>query len=104
LTFVDDSNDADYTQGRGLGSVELKPGGAEIDVTEENKAEYLQLFVEHRLLASIKPQVDAVREGLSVFVNEALRAKLRKCCTGAISKQTSCDLSVVFRWFWAHSC
>ena len=86
---MDDSNDAEYTQGLGLGSVELKPGGAEIDVTEENKAEYLQLFVEHRLLASIKPQVDAVREGLSVFVNEALRAKLRKCCTGAISGQFS---------------
>ena len=43
LSFVDDSNDEEYTQGLGQGSVELKPGGAGIDVTEETKAEYLQL-------------------------------------------------------------
>jgi len=43
LTFVDDSNDEAYTAGGGVASVELKPGGAEVEVTEENKAEYLQV-------------------------------------------------------------
>ena len=33
----------------------------------------------HRLISSIKPQVDAVREGLAVFLHEGLRATLRKC-------------------------
>ena len=43
LTFVDDSNDEAYTAGGGVASVELKPGGAEVEVTEENKAEYLRV-------------------------------------------------------------
>jgi E3 ubiquitin-protein ligase HACE1 len=121
LTFVDDSNDAAYTQGRGLGSVELKPGGAGVDVTEETKAEYLKLFVEHRLLACIKPQVDAVRTGLDVFVDEALRVKLRKWCTVAdiqllvcgvvtldlddwrgATQYVDCDAtSPTVQWFWS---
>ena len=47
LTFTDDSNDEQYTEGRGRAVVELKPGGGDIDVTESNKEEYLQLFAEH---------------------------------------------------------
>ena len=47
LTFIDDSNDEQYTEGRGRAVVELKPGGGDIDVTESNKEEYLQLFAEH---------------------------------------------------------
>ena len=34
-----------------------------------------------RLLRAIQPQVDAVREGLAVFVSDELRATLRRCCT-----------------------
>ena len=95
LVFADDSNDADYTQERGLGSVELKPGGSEIDVTEENKAEYLQLFATYRLLASIKPQVGAVQEGLAVFINEAMRTKIRKCCTVADVQLLMCGVATI---------
>jgi hypothetical protein len=40
-----------------------------------------QLFVHHRLFHAIKPQVDAVVEGLAVFVSDELRASLRDCCT-----------------------
>jgi hypothetical protein len=47
LTFIDDSNDEQYTEGRGRAVVELKPGGGDIEVTESNKEEYLQLFAEH---------------------------------------------------------
>lgn len=34
--------------------VELKPGGADITVNEANKAEYLQLFTEHRLVGETR--------------------------------------------------
>ena len=81
MTFEDDSNDEQYTAGGGLGSVELKPGGSEIAVTKDNVEEYLRLFVHRRLFHAIKPQVDAVVEGLAVFVNDELRAGLRDCCT-----------------------
>jgi hypothetical protein len=60
-----------------------------LQVTEENKAEYLQLFAEHRLLHSIQPQIGAVREGLAVFLNEGLRATLRQCSTGAHGHSTT---------------
>ena len=40
-----------------------------------------QLFVHRRLFHAIKPQVDAVVEGLAVFVSDELRASLRECCT-----------------------
>eukprot|EP01044_Picomonas_judraskeda_P009619 COSAG03_NODE_1179_length_4634_cov_2.694004_5_plen_867_part_00 len=51
LLFVDEDNDEVYMRtatGEGL-AVELKPGGAEIAVTEENKLEYLGLLAKHRL-------------------------------------------------------
>eukprot|EP01052_Picozoa_sp_SAG31_P030871 SAG31_NODE_3209_length_4550_cov_4.465513_3_plen_150_part_00 len=47
LFFVDDSNNEDYSASP---EVELKLGGADEKVTEDTKAEYLQLFVEHRLI------------------------------------------------------
>ena len=40
-----------------------------------------QLFVHRRLFHAIKPQVDAVVEGLAVFVSDELRASLREFCT-----------------------
>ena len=90
LVFADESNDEAYT---GRSSVELKQGGDIIEVhppamtrkanpqcvqvTEENKAEYLQLFVKHRLLESIRPQVEAVRRGITVVVDEDLMKSIR---------------------------
>ena len=55
LVFTDDSNAEEYSAAGA--AIELKPGGAEVEVTEENKAEYLQLFAEHRLVGAIQPQV-----------------------------------------------
>lgn len=43
--------------------VELKEGGAQIPVTEENKAEYVKLVVSYRLDHSIKDQIKAFLEG-----------------------------------------
>ena len=49
--------------------------------TEENKAEYIQLFVEHRLVGAIKEQVQAFQRGISVFFPPALLERLRKVCS-----------------------
>eukprot|EP01049_Picozoa_sp_SAG25_P006959 SAG25_NODE_547_length_7025_cov_3.655357_4_plen_567_part_00 len=121
LVFEDDSNDAQYTEGHGRGSVDLKPGGATIAVTESNKIEYLQLFTEHRLLTSIQKQVDAVREGLAVFLSENLRFRLCGCSTVCEIQLMICGVpeidvndwetcttyaggltqdSPIVRWFW----
>jgi E3 ubiquitin-protein ligase HUWE1 len=43
--------------------VELKPGGADIPVTEENKEEYVRLVVSYRLDNSIKDQIKAFLDG-----------------------------------------
>ena len=43
---------------------ELKPGGAEEAVTDDNKEEYLQLRLRHRMLDSIKAQLEHFLRGL----------------------------------------
>jgi hypothetical protein len=78
LTFEDDPSNAQMgTQA----SIPLKDGGAEIGVTKANLEEYLQLWVEYRLVGSIRPQVKAFQNGLGVFVPAKLRRQLRDCCT-----------------------
>lgn len=52
---------------------ELIPGGSCIDVTDHNKAEYVQRQLEHKLVTSIAPQCRAFREGLlDMIPKEAL--------------------------------
>ncbi len=46
--------------------VPLKENGAELDVTEENKMEYLDLLAQHRLARSVKEEIDAFLKGKSV--------------------------------------
>ena len=92
LTFVDDSNDEALvyeTDADRRASALLKPGGDQLAVTAVNLAEYVQLFVEHRLVAAIRPQIEAFREGLAAFVDEPLRAVLRKCCM--VAEVKVCD-------------
>ncbi|KAH6911411.1 ubiquitin-protein ligase [Coprinopsis sp. MPI-PUGE-AT-0042] len=45
-------------------TIELKPGGEDISVTEENKKEYVDLVVEYRISKRVKEQFDAFMEGL----------------------------------------
>ncbi|KAJ2930924.1 hypothetical protein H1R20_g6189, partial [Candolleomyces eurysporus] len=45
-------------------TIELKPGGESIDVTEENKKEYVDLVVEYRISRRVKEQFDAFMDGL----------------------------------------
>lgn len=49
-------------------TVELKPGGASIQVTEENKMEYIHLLCKHRLEGRVEEQVRAFRQGLHEVV------------------------------------
>lgn len=43
--------------------IDLKPGGRDIPVTEENKREYVSLVVDYRLLRSVQEQMDHFLEG-----------------------------------------
>ncbi len=38
--------------------IDLKPNGRDMDVTEANKEEYLKLLLEHRMLSSIRDQLE----------------------------------------------
>ena len=71
----------------------LKPGGADEDVTADNLGEYLQLFARFKLVGAIDAQVGAFREGLSCFVDAELRAKLRALCTVAEIQLLLCGVA-----------
>ncbi|OIW21958.1 hypothetical protein TanjilG_17727 [Lupinus angustifolius] len=47
---------------------ELIPGGRNIKVTEENKHQYVDLVVEHRLTTAIRPQINAFLEGFNELI------------------------------------
>jgi len=52
--------------------VELKLGGSEIDVTNENKFEYLQLKMKHMMLGSVATQLRFLLKGLHEVVPQEL--------------------------------
>lgn len=45
-------------------NIDLKPGGEDVPVTEENKKEYVDAVVEYRISKRIKAQFDSFMEGL----------------------------------------
>jgi len=49
-------------------TVELKPGGADIQVTEENKKDYVDCVVEYRISKRVKEQFDAFMSGFSELI------------------------------------
>ncbi|ONK77230.1 uncharacterized protein A4U43_C02F4420 [Asparagus officinalis] len=51
---------------------ELIPGGRNIRVTEENKHEYVDRVVEHRLTTAIRPQINAFMEGFNDMIPREL--------------------------------
>ena len=53
-------------------TVELKPGGADIPVTEENKKEYVNAIVEYRISKRVKEQFDAFMSGFSELIPQDL--------------------------------
>ncbi|EGD80628.1 ubiquitin-protein ligase [Salpingoeca rosetta] len=48
--------------------IELKPGGADIPVTQDNKEEYVNLVVKHKFVDQVAAQMDAFMEGLTAIV------------------------------------
>merc|ERR1711908_56569 len=51
-----------------LKTIELKPGGEDIEVNESNKREYLELITQNRMTNAIKPQIDAFLEGFHELI------------------------------------
>lgn len=54
--------------------VELKEGGTNISVTQENKREFVQLSAQYRLASSIKEQIDALLGGFYEIIPKDLIA------------------------------
>lgn len=55
-----------------LVTIELKPDGGDIPVTEENKKEYVDAVVSYRISRRVKSQFDAFMEGLLELVPSEL--------------------------------
>uniref|UniRef100_A0AAV1T6S6 HECT-type E3 ubiquitin transferase n=1 Tax=Peronospora matthiolae TaxID=2874970 RepID=A0AAV1T6S6_9STRA len=53
-------------------TVELKPGGSNIDVTDENKIDYLSLVLRYRMLDSVAGQLTALLKGLYEVIPKSL--------------------------------
>ena len=53
-------------------SVELKPDGANIVVTEANKREYVRVLTEFKLTSAIAPQIDAFLRGFTEIIPAGL--------------------------------
>jgi E3 ubiquitin-protein ligase HUWE1 len=67
LTFSAETNDFGKNE-----IVDLIPGGQEIEVTDENKGEYVRLIAHHRMTTSIRQQIDAFLEGFHELVRPEL--------------------------------
>eukprot|EP01054_Gregarina_sp_Poly1_P003458 Gregarina_sp_Poly_1__3457@NODE_1_length_32023_cov_193_025347_g0_i0_p1_GENE_NODE_1_length_32023_cov_193_025347_g0_i0NODE_1_length_32023_cov_193_025347_g0_i0_p1_ORF_typecomplete_len5828_score1014_55HECT/PF00632_25/2_6e107DUF913/PF06025_12/3_4e26DUF908/PF06012_12/5_3e26UBA/PF00627_31/1_9e06UBA/PF00627_31/1_3e04UBM/PF14377_6/1_4e04UBM/PF14377_6/0_86UBM/PF14377_6/21UBM/PF14377_6/1_5e05UBM/PF14377_6/3e02UBM/PF14377_6/4_6e03DUF3525/PF12039_8/0_24_NODE_1_length_32023_cov_193_025347_g0_i08217565 len=67
LTFTTDVDEFGKTT-----VVELKPGGASIPVTDENKHEYVKMMCDHKILHGLNQQLEAFFEGF----NELMPAEL----------------------------
>ncbi|NP_001410905.1 E3 ubiquitin-protein ligase HACE1 [Danio rerio] len=52
--------------------VPLKPGGTTIQVTQDNKEEYVQLVTELRMTRAIQPQINAFLQGFHTFIPPSL--------------------------------
>ena len=52
--------------------IDLKPGGATMPVTQENKREFVQLSAQYRLYSSIKEQIEALLTGFYEIIPKDL--------------------------------
>lgn len=52
--------------------VPLKPGGESVQVTQENRREYVQLSAQYRLYSSIKEQIESLSEGFYEIIPKDL--------------------------------
>ncbi|XP_064478948.1 E3 ubiquitin-protein ligase SMURF2-like [Ornithodoros turicata] len=95
---------------------ELKPGGKDISVTEDNKKEYVRLFVNFRFMQGIEQQFLALQKGFSELIHphllKAFDEKELELVIGGLGKidledwknhtrlkHCTADTNVV-QWFW----
>ena len=55
-----------------LVTVDLKPGGSDYPVTEENKREYVDLAVHYRIMGRVKEQFDSFTDGFFEVISKNL--------------------------------
>ncbi|RWS23608.1 E3 ubiquitin-protein ligase SMURF2-like protein, partial [Leptotrombidium deliense] len=95
---------------------ELKPNGREIVVTEENKKEYVKLYVNYRFKRGIEQQFQSLQKGFSELVPHQLLqsfdekelelvigglGKIDICDWKANTRLKHCNADVnVVKWFW----
>jgi E3 ubiquitin-protein ligase NEDD4 len=73
MTGVIDETFMTMEEGSGkMVTIDLKPGGAGIAVTEGNKEEYVDLMVEYRVSKRVKDQFDAFMSGFSELISQDL--------------------------------
>ncbi|KDQ18456.1 hypothetical protein BOTBODRAFT_63405 [Botryobasidium botryosum FD-172 SS1] len=53
-------------------TIDLKPGGADIEVTEENKKDYVEAVVEYRISKRVKEQFEAFISGFTELIPQDL--------------------------------
>lgn len=53
-------------------TIELKPGGDDIDVTQENKKDYVDCIVEYRISKRVNEQFEAFMTGFSELIPQDL--------------------------------
>src|SRR5262245_21627544 len=81
-------------------TVDLKPGGAHIPVTDANKKDYVDAVVEYRVHKRVQDQSDAIMEGLSELIPMDLLDVLdERELELLISGVTEVDMYVLFLVF-----
>lgn len=53
-------------------TIDLKPGGGDVPVTEDNKKDYVDAVVEYRISKRIKDQFEAFMSGFSELIPQEL--------------------------------
>lgn len=53
-------------------TIELKPGGADIPVTQDNKKDYVDLIVEYRIQKRVQEQFEAFMSGFNELIPQEL--------------------------------
>ena len=69
-------------------TIELKAGGAQIAVTEANKAEFVELAIKQRLVESVHKQLDEIRRGF----NDVIPTKHTAVLTGLEFETVLCGV------------
>uniref|UniRef100_A0A3Q2DQ09 E3 ubiquitin-protein ligase HACE1 n=1 Tax=Cyprinodon variegatus TaxID=28743 RepID=A0A3Q2DQ09_CYPVA len=80
--------------------VPLKPGGSSILVTQDNKAEYVQLVTELRMTRAIQPQINAFLQGFHTFIPPSLIQLFDEYELVRASPPPLSDCPYFLQWFW----